>query len=58
MKYEQKRKQFKEQEAALHKQISEIQKEKVVLEEKVFNIDTQREELKVKYETELVQLRD
>jgi hypothetical protein len=50
LKYEQKRKQFKDQEQIFQRQIAEIQKEKAVLDEKLLNVDSKKEELRQKYE--------
>ena len=58
MKYEQKRKGFKEQEAAYQRQLTEAQKERAVLEEKVASGDTQREEMRVKMEGEVLSLKE
>jgi len=43
-KYEQKRKAFKEQENIYQKQITEVQKEKAVLEEKFVNSELKKDE--------------
>jgi hypothetical protein len=52
-KYEQKRKAFKEQENLYQKQITEIQKEKAVLDEKLTNAEFKKDEFKSKYVQEI-----
>ena len=49
-KYEQKRRQFKEQESILLRQITEMQKEKAVLDEKLFHSESKKDEIKIKLE--------
>ena len=40
------------------KQITEVQKEKVVLDEKILNLETTKEELRLKLETETQALKE
>ena len=57
-KYEQKRKAFKEQESQYQRQISEIQKERAVLEEKLANALQKRDEVALKYVQEIDSLKE
>lgn len=57
-KYEQKRKAFKELEGNFQRQIAEIQKERAVLEEKYMNSETKKDEIRLKYQQEIDQLRE
>ena len=57
-KYEQKRKAFKEQENIYQKQITEIQKEKAVLEEKFVNSELKKDEQKIKQTQEIEFLKE
>ena len=57
-KYEQKRKGFKEQENIYQKQITEIQKEKAVLEEKFVNSELKKDELRMKQTQEIEFLKE
>ena len=57
-KYEAKRRQFKEQEQALLRQLAESNKERAILEEKLSSLLSRRDENKGKNETEISSLKD
>ena len=57
-KYEGKRRQFKEQEQALLRQLAESSKERAILEEKLSSLLSRRDENKGKSETEISSLKD
>lgn len=57
-KAEQKRKAFKEQEAVYMRQITEMQKERAVLEEKLLHSEQKKDEIKAKLEQEIDGLKD